>query len=518
MPSTTANSESPSWPWTMIRSIGPNSCGRAVWASSAISSSVRIESGACRPSSSASTLQRRLVARGQLGADLEVIGVVAVACLQQRDARRLVEVRLEQAHRARDGLVARVVHQPAARAPSRRRGSSSRGTGCRPSRTARPGRRAASAAARARAARASGRAVPGGARARTGAPRGGRSASSGNASGVWRSTARSASRKTRCQVSCACATFGPASAIACCRSSWWTCRNCSVARRLASRFSADTGPARGRPRVTMLRSSQTPRQPSTLTRARSSAKAGEVSNASRSAGVEQVAEVVLDRLDDPERGQELEVEPDAHEPAGIGEVAALVDDVADQRARVELGLVRADQQHREPRVVGVREPGRLARGVGLDHAARRSARRASPAARRHRPRARSSAVATVAPSRVSRTSSVEALREQRRERVLAGQVAQRDHVRAVGVQRRLAQAPVLGEHRGRDRAPVDDELAAGGVGDREQQVVHALAERDRIAAAHARVARLVGRAPPGGEGDDPRARHLRATLPHRALQ
>ena len=130
---------------------------------------------------------------------------------------------------------------------------------------------------------------------------------------------------------------------------------------------AETGPVRGRPRVTISRSAQTPRQPSTLTaRADRPRTPARCSNAVALLGRQQVAGVVLDRLDDPERGQELEVEPDAHEPAGIGQVAALVDDVADQRARVELGLVGADQQDREPRVVGVREARRLARGVGLD--------------------------------------------------------------------------------------------------------------------------------------------------------
>ena len=55
VPSTTANSESPSWPCTMIRSIGPNVSGRAEPASSAISSARRIENGAVPASSSAST-------------------------------------------------------------------------------------------------------------------------------------------------------------------------------------------------------------------------------------------------------------------------------------------------------------------------------------------------------------------------------------------------------------------------------------------------------------------------------
>ena len=253
----------------MIRSIGPNGQRPRRAREQRDLVPVRSENSAVRPSSSASTRERRLVAGRQLRADLQAVGVVAVAALQQRDPRRLVHVRLEQAD-LRAGPPRRPCGPSArARAPSRRRGSSSRGTGCRPS---------ANSPSWSPSSRGSG---PGtrSARARPSCPRrcqstnrrtsAGRSASSGNASGVWRRTARSASRKTRCHVSCALATFGPASSIACWRSSWWTCRNSSVARRLSIRFSATTGPARGRPRSAIFRSAHTPRQPSTLTRERS---------------------------------------------------------------------------------------------------------------------------------------------------------------------------------------------------------------------------------------------------------
>ena len=60
---------------------------------------------------------RALVGLGQLRADLE-LGPVAVVVLQQRDARGLVDVRLEQADLARDALAARVVHQAALLRPA----------------------------------------------------------------------------------------------------------------------------------------------------------------------------------------------------------------------------------------------------------------------------------------------------------------------------------------------------------------------------------------------------------------
>ena len=109
--------------------------------------------------------------------------------------------------------------------------------------------------------------------------------SSGNAAATLRSTARSASRNTRCQVSCALWWLGPASRTACLRSSWWTWRKRRVALRLASRFVADTGPVRGVPRRGnwIRRSSHTPRHATGSIASRMSANHSLPSSAVRSA-------------------------------------------------------------------------------------------------------------------------------------------------------------------------------------------------------------------------------------------
>jgi hypothetical protein len=88
-------------------------------------------------------------------------------------------------------------------------------------------------------------------------------------------------------------------------------------------------------------------------------------------GGQEVARVVLHRLRDPEEGEELEVEADAHEPAGIGEMLAGERHVLDHRALVEVRLVGPDPQHRVPRVirrarVGHARVGGLPGGIGGD--------------------------------------------------------------------------------------------------------------------------------------------------------
>ena len=276
----------------------------------------------------------------------------------------------------------------------------------------------------------------------------GRSSSSGNASGVWRRTARSASRKTRCQVS-------------------WALWGLAGERdRLLQ--------------VLVVQAQELQRRAPLDQQVLSGHRAGARAPADRDlallpelapgAGVDPAPDRLercargerlalvrgqhgrVDALDDPERGQQLEVEADAHEPSGVGEVAPLVDDVPDQRARVQLGLVGADQQHRMPRVVGVREARDLALGVG-DHDLRddplvqRAHLRDVVDLERDGGLGDGRAVAHEA------HADVQVLREERRERVLAGEITQREQVRAVLVERGLAQLPVGVEDRGRGRAP-----------------------------------------------------------------
>ena len=241
-------------------------------------------------------------------------------------------------------------------------------------------------------------------------------------------------------------------------------------------------------------------------------------------GRQQVAGVVLDRLDHAEPGQQLEVEADAHEPAGVGEVAALVDDVADQRARVELGLVGADQQHREPGVVGVREARRLALGVGLHEALDDAL-----VERAELLDVVDLEAALGLRDRLARARQPHAhaqrLGEERREGVVARQVAQREHVRLVGAERHRTQLRLAvgsePEHDGFDRPAVPAGERAVGAGqrrvervvvgvdavDREEHVVLALQEGDRVAGAHPRMARLVRRPPAWRERDDLDRRH-----------
>ena len=103
-----------------------------------------------------------------------------------------------------------------------------------------------------------------------------------------------------------------------------------VARRDGSR--ARLRPAAG----TRSRAAPTPRASGRGRSARGSAAKSVAALERRALGaLEQVAGVVSHGLDDAEEREELEVQADAQQPAGIGEVAALVDDVADQRAPVE---------------------------------------------------------------------------------------------------------------------------------------------------------------------------------------
>ena len=132
-----------------------------------------------------------------------------------------------------------------------------------------------------------------------------------------------------------------------------TCRN-SQRRRAAWRAGSAPTPARSaacRPRNAISRSAQT-----LAPRARIDRRADR-RRTHRAARTRRAPRATAGRRRRPtasmmpEARQQLQVEPDAHEPARVGEVLAC-GDVPDQRARVELGLVGADQQHREPRVVG----------------------------------------------------------------------------------------------------------------------------------------------------------------------
>ena len=242
-------------------------------------------------------------------------------------------------------------------APSRRPGSSSPGTGCTPRRTARPGRRAACGSG------------PGtrSTRRRPRCPRRCQSTNlrtSGGQVGELREGVRRLAQHGALGVAedavpglLRVVRVRPGELDRVLEVLVVDVQELSVARRLASRFWTATGPVRGRPRSAISRRSQTLRPragvdaaPDLLER-RAGARTPRAPRRSASP-------TASDGLDDPQRGQQLEVEPDPHEPARVGEVVALVDDVADQRARVELGLVGADQQDREPRVVGVREAGR----------------------------------------------------------------------------------------------------------------------------------------------------------------
>jgi hypothetical protein len=197
-----------------------------------------------------------------------------------------------------------------------------------------------------------------------------------------------------------------------------------------------------------------------------------------------------------------------------------VDDVPDQRARVQLRLVGADQQHRMPRVVGVREARDLALGVG-DHDLRDDPLVQRAHLRDVVDRERDGSLGDGRAVAHEPHADVQVLREERRERVLAWEVTQRQQVRAVLVECRLAELPVGVIDRGRGRLPGVGEPhlqgAARGARDRQQQVAVAFAEGHGVAGAHPRVARLVGRAPPRGERDDRDRRHV-ATLHHRSVQ
>ena len=84
---------------------------------------------------------------------------------------------------------------------------------------------------------------------------------------------------------------------------------------------------------------------------------------------QQVADVGAHCVRDPEARHQLEVDANPQQPPRFGQVPLLVDDVGDERACVQRRLVSPDQQHREPRVVGVARAcdargGGLARDVG----------------------------------------------------------------------------------------------------------------------------------------------------------
>src|SRR5215208_5651204 len=110
--------------------------------------------------------------------------------------------------------------------------------------------------------------------------------------------------------------------MACLRSSWWTCRKRSVAFFLASRFKAETAarPRRAPPRELDL--ALVPHlAPAFCVDARADHGEPVVGFECLALGRrEQVADVVADRLADAEKGEELQVQPDLHEPARIGQV------------------------------------------------------------------------------------------------------------------------------------------------------------------------------------------------------
>ena len=80
------------------------------------------------------------------------------------------------------------------------------------------------------------------------------------------------------------------------------------------------------------------------------------------ARIEEVANVVSHRLEDPDTGEQLEVHTDPQQPGRVGEVVLLVDDVGDQCRSVERRLVAADLEHRVPRVIRSARVGNTGRG------------------------------------------------------------------------------------------------------------------------------------------------------------
>ena len=116
--------------------------------------------------------------------------------------------------------------------------------------------------------------------------------------------------------------------------------------RLRSRLRAETGPARGWPaRANAIpRSFQTSPPATAIDMRCGSRRTRRRARRPRARLGQQVAGSSLHGLDDAEAGEELEVQADAQQPARVGEVAALVDDVAGQRAPVEPRLVAADQR------------------------------------------------------------------------------------------------------------------------------------------------------------------------------